>query len=237
VLLSAASQVWLATPAWELRLKAYAFGRKVKFRWLPVPSTVPVVADPERVNLVRSRYIAHKGALIGHFGTYSRQIRKLLTPCLQMLVQNRVGSVVLLLGRGGEEFCSELRRKFPSAKDRFQATGPLASADLSSYLSACDVLVQPYPDGANGRHTSLLAGLAHGRPTVSTAGSWTEAFWHEKGAVVLVPLGDATAMAESVGRLLADSEERARAGEAARKFYEESFDVKHTIAMLRQSRL
>jgi glycosyltransferase involved in cell wall biosynthesis len=236
VLLRSASKVWIATPTWEARWKVYALGRKVSFQWLPVPSTVPVVGDPENVNRVRGRYLGHQRALIGHFGTYGSHIQLLLMPCLQILVQNREDTVVLLLGRGSKEFCDELRRRCPNAKDRIQATGTLAAEDLSRHLSACDVLVQPYPDGATGRRTSLLAGLAHGRPTVTTIGSATEAFWFGRRAVVLVPVGDPAAMAAGVDRLLSDSSERARVSEAAQRFYEECFDAKHTIAMLRQDR-
>src|SRR5262249_30676801 len=158
---------------------------------------------------IRARYLGHWGALIEHFGTYGPHIQHLLTPCLQILVRNREDTVVLLLGQGSKEFCKEIRRTCPNAKDSIKPTRNLVVEDLSRHHSAYDVLIQPYPDGANGRRTSLLAKLAHGRPTVSTIDSATEAFWCERRAVVLAPVKDPAAMAAEVDRLLSDSSERA----------------------------
>src|SRR6185295_20387626 len=53
VLLNAASHVWVSIPDWETQLRPYANENK-SFSWLPVPSTIPVVADPDGSARVRA---------------------------------------------------------------------------------------------------------------------------------------------------------------------------------------
>ena len=44
----------------------------------------------------------------------------------------------------------------------------LANEEVSVHLSACDLMIQPYPDGISARRTSAMAALAHERPVVTT---------------------------------------------------------------------
>src|SRR5205823_325237 len=46
VLLGATSRVRVAIPMWGEMWRPYALGRRVRFEWLPVPSTVVVALDP-----------------------------------------------------------------------------------------------------------------------------------------------------------------------------------------------
>jgi len=117
---------------------------------------------------------------------------------------------------------------------RVHATGPLAPEDLSRHLSACDLLIQPYVDGVSTRRSSFMAGLAHGRPILTTTGPATESLWAGSEAVALVPVGDPRAFVESLDALSKDENRRAHMGDAARKLYHERFDVAHVVARLRQ---
>src|SRR5438874_1222833 len=76
LLLRAARVVWLSCAAWEGVLRPYALGRRPPFRWLPVPSNVPVFPDPDAAAAVRARFAAD-GLLLGHFGTYGRLVTDL----------------------------------------------------------------------------------------------------------------------------------------------------------------
>src|SRR5579863_1036260 len=53
VLLGASEQVWMSIPGWEKLLRPYALGRAIAFRWLPIPSNIPVCSDAARVAAVR----------------------------------------------------------------------------------------------------------------------------------------------------------------------------------------
>jgi hypothetical protein len=233
ILLNAARRVWVSIPDWEVCWRSYTLGRRVPFVWLPVPSTVPVVENSAGVSAVRARHAPQGGHLLGHFGTYGRPTVESLLALLPALLLGDSDRAVLLLGRGGEALRDELTRRQPALAGRVHATGALGAADLSRHLSACDVLLQPYPDGVSSRRTSVMVGLCHGLPVVTTTGLRTEPLWAESGAVKLAPAGDITALAEATRSLLADEAERARLGAAARTLYQARFDVGHTVTALR----
>jgi glycosyltransferase involved in cell wall biosynthesis len=235
VLLSASRRVWVSIPSWEACWRPYVLGRRIRFAWLPVPSTVPVIDDPVAAKTVRARYASPEGFLLGHFGTYGRHIGELLMASLPELLRDCPDRAGLLLGRGSEALRDELIEKNPDLARRVHATGSLTTPNISRHLSACDVMVQPYPDGVSSRRTSLMVGLSHGLPIVTTLGHLTEPFWAESGAVALAPVGDAVAILEATERLLANPVERGRMGSAAKALYQERFDIRHTITALQEA--
>ena len=234
LLLQAAGQVWMSIPGWEKLLRPYALGRKVLFRWLPIPSNIPVSRDPARVQAVRRRYVNGKGLLIGHFGTYGSTIAKLLEPILTALADDDADQVILLVGNGSEQFRRQLIQKQARFDGLIQATGALEAEEVPYHLAACDLLIQPYPDGVSSRRTSFMAGLANGKPIVTTTGWLTEPLWTECNAVTLAPAGDTNGFVECVRRLRTDAAERLRVGAAAGQLYQERFDLSHVISSLRQ---
>src|SRR5205085_11119201 len=111
---------------------------------------------------------------------------------------------------GSSAFRHRLLRRAAGPDDRVRAADGLSAGDVSRHLQACDLLVQPYPDGVSTRRTSFMAALAHGRPTVTTRGPLTETLWGDCGAAVVVPAGDGPALAAAAAGLLADAPARAR---------------------------
>jgi glycosyltransferase involved in cell wall biosynthesis len=128
---------------------------------------------------------------------------------------------------------SRLGERHPQIAARSWASGRLDPAAISSALRACDVLIQPYPDGITTRRTSAMAGLQHGIPTVTTAGTLTEAIWAESRAVALAPVNDAAAFAAAVAGLLGDSTAAQALGRRGADLYERHFSLERTIAVLR----
>ena len=236
ILLPAARRVWTTIPKWEECLRPYALGRRVPFGWLPVPSTTPATASAEEASATRALYGPAGATLVGHFGTYGGHVSRSLTRLLpRLLSAAETDCAVLLLGRGSEAMREELLRARPELAGRIHASGTLVPERLSCHLAACDLLVQPYPDGVSTRRTSVMAGLAHGLPVVTTQGALTEWLWQESNAVALAPAGDDDALLDEARRLLASSEERARLGAAGHKLYGERFDLSHTITALRRA--
>jgi GT2 family glycosyltransferase/glycosyltransferase involved in cell wall biosynthesis len=96
-------------------------------------------------------------------------------------------------------------------------TGFLAPREVSAALLSADMTVLPFADGASFRRGSLLAVLEHGLPVVTTRptideGTLTESelllsSWpsleHEMNSL-LVPIGDAQALAGAIERLACD---------------------------------
>ena len=235
VLLSAASRIWISIPQWEQRFRPLGFGRNKTFAWLPVPSNIPVVEDPAGVAAIRSRFTSDGQLLLGHFGAYDHYMTELMLRLVPSLLNQREGIGILLLGKGSRELRDILVVHNPGLADRLHATGVLDNEQLSKHLSACDVMLQPYKDGVSGRRGSVMAALAHGRCVVTTKGVATEDCWVESEAVKIA-LSDSNAdLVETLNTVLGDAGARHCIGVAARVLYEARFDVKRTVAALRQS--
>jgi glycosyltransferase involved in cell wall biosynthesis len=104
---------------------------------------------------------------------------------------------------------------------------------LDTHLTACDVLMQPYPDGITVRRTSAMAALARGRAVVTTTGHLTEPLWADQDAVALVDVADAARFTGEVDRLLRDLPARRSLEARARATYDAHFSVDRLIHTLR----
>jgi glycosyltransferase involved in cell wall biosynthesis len=231
VLLNAADYVWIAIPSYKKNLRPYTLGKRVPFDYLPVPSNVAVVENSLAVAEARKRF-APNGLLIGHFGTFGRNITELLEKVIPTVLRELDASLVLL-GTGGDVFCERLLQLFPDLAGRIHATGYLDDAALSAHLAACDVMVQPYGDGVTGRRGSTLAPLAHGCLIVTNSTGVTEHFWKETGAVVLAPL-NASDFVEAIRRLQSDPGERRRISTAARETYLRYFEPSRMVKIIHE---
>jgi hypothetical protein len=228
----AAQRIFVSIPAWQPLVESI-IGRDASVQWMPVPSSVPFVGDVAGTTLVRSR-VSHGHPLVGHLGTYGRLIRPMLRACLPALLAT-TDCHVLLLGRGGDEFRDELIGDHPEVGGRIVAPGEQSSDELSRYVSACDVMLQPYPDGISSRRTSAMVALSHGRPVVTTVGHLSEPFWAGCGAVVLAPASDPAALADATASLIADPLQLRDLSVRARAIYAERFDLVHTTERLRSA--
>jgi glycosyltransferase involved in cell wall biosynthesis len=106
-------------------------------------------------------------------------------------------------------------------RDELIWTGYLEPPGVSAALHGADMAVLPYSDGASFRRGSLLAVLEHGLPVVTTnptTSSSTALPRLESGRnCLLVPAGDASALAEAVAAMAHNDALRARLGEGARR--------------------
>jgi hypothetical protein len=231
MLLSVARRVWVTTQAWTPLLEPYLPGRVADVGWLPVPSSLQ---SPETVAVgeVRARYAPGHQCLVGHFGTYGALVTSQLGDAIPVLAEARPSVHVVLIGSGGETFRSALVARHRSLANRVSATGTLNASALSAHIAACDVLLQPYPDGVTSRRTTAMAGLFVRVPVVTTQGTLTERFWQDEAPVRLAGVGDVNGMVRQVLQLLADPVERRRQADAGRAFYDRWFDVRHTVAAL-----
>ena len=233
ILLRTARHVWISTPMWQPVLQPYAFGRRA-FEWLPLPSNIPIADNPTAVAAIRNRY-ARSHSLIGHFGTFGPPIAPMVEGLLPELLGRSHESSALLIGGGSSAFRDRMIEAYPQLRTRVHATGRLDAESLSNHISACDLFIQPYPDGVSTRRTSFMAALSHGRPIVTTSGLLTESFWQSTGATVLAPADDREAFLASALELLESPAKRASMGESARELYRRQFDLEHVIGLLRRA--
>jgi glycosyltransferase involved in cell wall biosynthesis len=232
MLARAGSRIFVAAEAWKTQLARYA-PRGTEIGWLPVPSTIEVNGDRVARRAARALYAAPDATLLGHFGTYGPLVAARLEPVLVSILGARSDLRILLIGRNGESFRAAFIARNRAFAERVFATGTLAQSAVSNCIGACDLMIQPYPDGITSRNTSALASLLHRKPIATTSGRFTEKLWRESGAVMLAPDNDAASLAHCAVELI-DNRERANAmGCAAAKLYRDVFDVQHTIDALR----
>jgi len=141
---------------------------------------------------------------------------------------------MLLVGAGSSEYRRALVQRDRGLEGRLLAAGMLDESALALHVAACDVLVQPYPDGISSRRTTAMAALRLGVPLITTRGHLTEPLWNETCAVRMHEVHRLGDMANDVRDLLHDSDARAGLASAGRDLYGCMFDVNLSVAALTQ---
>jgi glycosyltransferase involved in cell wall biosynthesis len=237
MLLRASRQTYLSTDAWRRYLSPYVRGGTTgSFLTLPIPSAIPRcesrdAVDKRRVALTSSA----AGALLGHFGTYGAHVAPMLRHALIALLTSDLQLTAVCIGGGSDEFVRDLAATVPDLDHRVRATGRVPAQHAAEVLAACDLLLQPYPDGVTTRRTSVMAGLINTRPVVTTAGYLTEPVWAETNAVAMARAGDGEAFVAAGRLLLSDVTAREALGRRGATTYAARFALEHTIDALRRS--
>ncbi len=231
---SAADRVLVSIPSWG-QLLSQVCPRARPAEWLPVPCNVATAADPGLVATARFRYAPDPTApLVGHFGTFGRMIADMLEPTVVGLLRTDPRVRVLLIGRGSERYRVHISASHPDLAGRVAGTGELPPAGVAAHLRACDLLLQPYPDGVSSRRTSMMAGLANRIPVVTNLGALSEPLWATSTGVAVVPGPDPAALTAATVEVLALSpENRLALGVRGAELYFSAFTLEQTIARLR----
>jgi glycosyltransferase involved in cell wall biosynthesis len=230
-LLRSATRVYLSTATWRRYLSAA--GALPRIETLSIPSSLPATASRESIDRYRLEIAPDGAQVVGHFGTYGEHVAHELHALLPVLAERLPAIRFALAGAGSVEFLDRLRIQHPRLAARAWAAGHLDEGAVPAVLRACDLLVQPYPDGITTRRTSVMAGLKNGVATVSTSGFLTETVWTDSRAAALAPTRDAEAVAELVATLLGDPEARAALACRGAQAYRQHFSIEHTVAALR----
>lgn len=223
ILLQATRQVWMVTPEWERLWRPYALGRRVEFSWMPLTCSVPVTATRADGEAMRASLGIGDRVLLGHFGTFNHEFSEVLMKLIPELLKEHENYQLLLIGKRSDTFRLELLKAAPHLENQVLAAGMVSPEELSRYLMACDVMVQPYPDGVNARRSSLIVCLVHGVPTVATDGSSTEEFWRKCDGVRLAPAGDTASYIRAVAQVADDAGVRRELGQKASEFSKRVF--------------
>ena len=96
-------------------------------------------------------------------------------------------------------------------------TGYTGAEEVSANLTAADVCILPYRDGASFRRGSFMAALAHGMPIVSTWPTTPLSSLADGENIRLVPPDDALAAANAVESLILSPAVRRRLAQGARE--------------------
>lgn len=114
-------------------------------------------------------------------------------------------------------------------RDRVELVGATTHAELPDEIASADVVVVPSVTDAGGDRDGLpnvvLEAMACGRPVVASDVGAISAAIRDGETGLLVPPGDARALARALERLWAHPGLRARLGEAARAGVEREYDL------------
>ncbi|MEP6506604.1 MAG: glycosyltransferase [Gemmatimonadales bacterium] len=228
-----ADRIFVSTEAWRPVLAPWARD-PASIVWLPVPSNLPKRVRPEDTAAARLSLGVSNGTILGHFSTYAPGITAFLSASVPSLLHADASRACVLMGRGARNFRNAMSLANPAISSQLFSFEGSPALELAGFISACDVMLQPYPDGVTGRRTTVMAAIALGVPTVTTNGVLTEDIWKESGGVALSPAHMTTAFAPTVEELVRNAVIRARLGRAGKRLYEAAFDVSHTARLLRQ---
>lgn len=184
---------------------------------LPVGSNLPDRRST-RVDTRRQLAVEEDQVVVALLGTghWSRMF-DLLAPTIDQLAQRR-RLVVLNLGAGAPALSL--------ARDDIviHAPGELEAPRLAELLAAADLLLLPFIDGAATRRTTLIAGLQHAIPVLSTDGQNTDELLRSSRALDLVAVDRAPqTFARRAEMLLDDTQRRADLSTAGRELYDRCF--------------
>ena len=151
---------------------------KSSFHYIPIPSTIRVfpLEEPSRSSFRSEMGIGRNELLVTTFGFPIGEAFPILKAALSRLHKSYPDVRFLFLGELGDRLKSSFLDT-PALKERVIAPGSLSEERVSNYLSASDLFLAFYPDGASTRRTTLMAGLAHGIPTISNLGILTDPSW------------------------------------------------------------
>lgn len=140
----------------------------------------------------------------------------------------------LIVGSGPMASSWQALARALGLSDRVHFLGEVAEAELVALYHAADVFVLPSTNRAETWGTVQIEAMAAGLPVVCTeVGTGTSYVNQHQVTGLVVPPGDASALAAALRRLLGDPEERARMGRAAQQRATQLFSQQ---AMLRDTK-
>jgi glycosyltransferase involved in cell wall biosynthesis len=232
--IAASDAAFVSTPMWEPLLRQLS-AHVPDVTSVPVPSNVPLIADPVARERLSDRFRRDGvNVLFGHFGRFrDADTLAMLGATLPLLLAQVPDSAAVLIGAGSDIFRAELCERIPALRDRLIASGEISADAVAAHIAACDLMLQPYEDGVTTRRSSTVAALALGVPVVTTDGVTTEAMWRASDAVALVRNGDAAGFVASAADLVRDEERRAEMSVRGRILYHNVFAIDNTVDALR----
>jgi glycosyltransferase involved in cell wall biosynthesis len=135
-----------------------------------------------------------------------------LVDAARLVLNTRPDARFILVGEGPLQPALEAQAQQLGLGDRFRFAG--FAKDVARVVSAFDMSV--FPSLWEGTPLTVFEALAMGKTIVATdADGLTDVLTHDRDALI-VPKRDPAALADGIVRLMADPQERARLGAAAR---------------------
>ncbi len=187
---------------------------------LPPARETPVEPNRPPVVLVPARLGPEKG-------------HRTLLEAVRLLEARGTELTVWLAGSGPLRDEVERRVRVLGLEGAIRILGYVPNAEILGWLAAGRIDLVVLPSDSEGLPVSLVEALANGVPAVaSDVGGVSELLGD--GCGLLVPAGDAGALADAVSRLLASPELRRACARAGRERVEREFAVEAVVRRLRE---
>ena len=147
---------------------------------------------------------------------------------LERVANQHPGVRLLVVGDGPER--ARLEHEAAPLGDRALFLGRRSNAEIPDLLAAMDVVVSS--SSFEGTPLAVLEWMAAGKAIVATDVGGIPSIIEDGIQGLLVPSGSPSALAESIARLLGDTAERRRLGEAARRRQQAEFRLERTVGIL-----
>lgn len=219
VLLAPSRRIVCPNPEVASLIRRYLPMLAPRIREIPIGSNIPP-RDEARYQDVRAAIRAELGLgadtlAIAHFGfAYEGKGIETLLDAARRLAADGVKFVLLMIGGawpGAESYYDRLRaRTTAELAEHVRWVGHAEEMRVAALLTAADVYVVPYDDGISARRGTLMAGIAHRLPIVSTHPRRPDPHFRDGDTVRLVPALDPAALAGALAELDRSRELRLR---------------------------
>jgi glycosyltransferase involved in cell wall biosynthesis len=194
-----------------------------------IPNGIPTdeyAPDPNRRRRWRERHgLEPEAIVLTHVGRFAPPKNHALL--IEAFAQVRTHTPLYLLLVGGGELEDAVRQQVVELglQERVRFLG--VRADVPAILNASDLFV--LSSCWEGNPLSVMEAMAAGLPVVSTAVGGVPELVREGETGLLVPSGDAAALARALQALVDDPARREAMGKAARQHAIAHFDIRHTV--------
>ena len=195
----------------------------IRFPFLSSISVLPLIIGlPDARSLAWESPASPRGSIFGFAGRLEEgKGLMVLVDALATVNQKGPLAVVRVAGMGPQQMQLEERVRELGLREQFEFVGHYSEQlGKTAFMESLDVFV--LPSFAEGTPNGIIEAMAHGIPVIATTVvGIADIVDSECG--ILVPPGDAAALADAMLRLAGDQSRRAAMGAAAKQRYEKLF--------------
>lgn len=206
-----------------------------RYPFLPAISVVPIIIERSKTFNLFSAAAGNRQEIVFGFAARMEEGKGPLILLDAIARVNHSGplAVARLAGVGAESARVKARARQLALGDACEFVGYYSEPlGRSAFMNSLDVFV--LPSFAEGTPNGIIEAMAHGLPVIaSNVGGIPDVLGDDAG--ILVPPGDASALAEAMIRLAKDSDLRKRMGVAAQARYQEFFSPSAVVPLMLQT--
>lgn len=181
-------------------------------------------ADFSLFNKPKESFALHNPVKIITVGTFSKlQGHDLIFEAIRMIGQSQHAFHITLIG-GGDLF-DHYKEKSQETGIPCEIRGRVAQSEIVELMGDCDIYIHPsYSEGVS---RAIIEAMAMRMPIIATDVGFTVGTVYDGESALIVPAGDASAIAKAIQRLVTDEKLRKKLGENAYRDAMEKYEWNH----------